>query len=135
MFILLIIIIINFRYNITGIFYVITFILAVINYIFVTIYLIDNSNNLVLRIIHAFCLLTIMYILYLNIYLLFFKINIMSINRITYFHDFFNHDICIFNNPYTRIFNFGNSLDVKHFLKELNEDQIYVVTFEFVYSF
>lgn len=59
----------------------------------------------------------------------------MSINRITYFHDLIEHGIFIFNNPYISIFNFSDSLDVKHFLEELNEDQIYVVTFEFVYSF
>jgi hypothetical protein len=75
MFILLLIIIItNFIYNITGIYYVIIFILAVINFIFATIYLIDDSNNLLLRIIHGFCLLTIMFIILLNIHILFLNI-------------------------------------------------------------
>ncbi|TLX82065.1 MAG: hypothetical protein E6L00_04750 [Thaumarchaeota archaeon] len=59
----------------------------------------------------------------------------MSINRITYFHDFLDHAICILNDPDINIFDFSDSLDVKHFLEELKEDQIYVVTFEFVYSF
>lgn len=53
----------------------------------------------------------------------------MSINRITYFHEFINHDICIFNNTDSRIFNLSDSLDVKNFFcfvfLDLEEDKIY----------
>jgi hypothetical protein len=58
-----------------------------------------------------------------------------SINRITYLEDFFNHDICILINPDVTIFNFSDSLEVKHFLEDLREDKLYVVIFEFVTSF
>lgn len=58
----------------------------------------------------------------------------MSINRITYFHDFVNHDICIFNNYNFTILYFYDNFDFKIFLSELKEDQMYVVSFEFMYS-
>src|SRR3981189_3606943 len=60
---------------------------------------------------------------------------IMSINRISFLHDFIEYDICIFNNVKVNIFNFADFLDVKNLLSELEEGKNYVVTFEFVYSF
>jgi len=71
---LLILIIVNFIYNITGISYVILFILAIINLCFATLNLVVNPCNILLRIIQGICIITIIYIIYLNIYLLILKI-------------------------------------------------------------
>lgn len=57
-----------------------------------------------------------------------------SINRITYLDDFFKNDICIFTNSHFGILEFSDNLEIKNFLSELNEDQIYVVILEFIYS-
>lgn len=66
----------------------------------------------------------------------FYFIHIMSIDKITYFHDFFHHDIFILNNSNTTVFLFSDKLEVKKFLEDFIEiDKTYVVVFEFVLSF
>lgn len=70
----LIIIVTLFIYNVTGMYYVILFILAIINYIFASIHLLNNYDNRPIRLIQLFCLRTIIIIVIINIKLLIFRI-------------------------------------------------------------
>lgn len=63
-----------FIYNVTGIYYVILFLLAIINYIFATIHLLNNYDNVPIRLIQLISLGTIIIIVIININLLIFKI-------------------------------------------------------------
>jgi hypothetical protein len=74
LFITLIIVLINLIYNVSGIYYVISFIIWTINFITATLFLIQNPNNLWLRIVHAFSLIYLSYILYINLTELFLRI-------------------------------------------------------------
>jgi hypothetical protein len=70
----IILIITLFIYNLTGIYYVILFILAIINYIFATILLLNDYNNNPIRLIQLICLATIIIIVFLNINFLMIRI-------------------------------------------------------------
>jgi hypothetical protein len=59
----------------------------------------------------------------------------MTINRINYLHEFIEHDICIFNNTKTTIFNFSDIIEIKQFLSNLAKDKYYITTFELVLNF
>ena len=63
-----------FIYNVTGIYYVILFILAIINYIFASIHLLHNYDNVPIRLIQLICLGTILIIIALNIHWLILKL-------------------------------------------------------------
>jgi hypothetical protein len=58
----------------------------------------------------------------------------ISINRITYLQNFFDYDICFFTDSHFKILEFSDNLEIKNFLSELKEDQIYVIILEFIYS-
>lgn len=58
----------------------------------------------------------------------------MSITNITYLHSILQNNIFLLNNPLVTRFYFNDFLEVKHFLELLENDNVYVVTFEFVYS-
>lgn len=75
--IFLIIIVTLFIYNVTGMYYVILFILVIINYIFATINLINNYDDRPIRLIQLICLGTIIIIVIINIKLLIFRIFIL----------------------------------------------------------
>jgi len=134
--------------------------LAISNFILATFNLITNHNNVFFRLIQLISLAFIVFIILIivkslilrdNLYKFAFIIPLstntkfkteintrsmsMSINRITYLEDLIEYDVCIFNDCHFRILEFSDILEIKHFLNELMEDQIYVVTFEFVYSF
>lgn len=72
--IILIIILINFIFNITGLYYIIPFIICIINLIVATFRLIIDPQNLFFRIVQIISLGYIIYIIFLNIYLLYINI-------------------------------------------------------------
>lgn len=71
---LLLFIVILFIYNVSGIYLVIPFILAIINYIYSSINLLTNNQNFILRLIQLISLGFIIIILLLNIKLLILKL-------------------------------------------------------------
>lgn len=72
--ILLILIIINIIYNLSGLFYVLTFIIWGINLTISTYMLIQDPNNIWLRTAQGTSILVVLYIIFLNINLLMLKI-------------------------------------------------------------
>jgi len=58
----------------------------------------------------------------------------MSINNITYLDQFIDNKLFIFNNPIVTRFHFNDYIDVSLFLRDLENDKAYVVTFDFVLS-
>lgn len=58
----------------------------------------------------------------------------MSINKITYLDLFYPNSFAIFSNPSISIIDSFALTDYKHFLKSLDSDKIYVVSFEFFTS-
>jgi len=72
--IIIIIILTIFIYNVSGIYLIIHFLLAVINYIVATIKLIGSPINNFLRLVQVFCLLTIIFIVAYNIWILIIKL-------------------------------------------------------------
>lgn len=70
----LIIIITLFIYNVSGLYYVILWILALTNYMFASIHLLSDNTNLVMRIIQLVSLATIIFIIAINIKLLILKL-------------------------------------------------------------
>ena len=159
MFLLLLILAMLSIYNIAGIYYIIPLVLAVSNFILATFNLIGDPKNVFLRLIQLISLAFIVFVIIINLKLLIFGDNLykfafiiplstnikfkteintrsmsISINRITYLEDFIEHDICIFNDCHFRILEFSDNLEIKDFLSELRDDQIYAVILEFVYS-
>ena len=65
--IILILILINFIYNITGIYYIIPFIIRIINFAFATFNLIGDPTNLFYRIVQASSLFYLLFIIYINL--------------------------------------------------------------------
>jgi hypothetical protein len=61
-------------------------------------------------------------------------INTMSITNITYLQDIIPHKYFVFSEYDYTIFYFSDSLDIKLFLRELQIDKVYVVTFELIIS-
>lgn len=59
----------------------------------------------------------------------------MSINRITFFDDLIPNDLWVFSKCHVTIFNYSDRLEVYKFLQTLESGKVYVVAFEFVYSF
>ncbi|TLY78163.1 MAG: hypothetical protein E6K49_06300 [Gammaproteobacteria bacterium] len=133
--------------------------MAISNFILATFNLITNHNNVFFRLIQLISLAFIVFIILIivkslilrdNLYKFAFIIPLstntkfkteintrsmsMSINRITYLEDLIEYDVCIFNDCHFRILEFSDILEIKHFLNELMEDQIYVVILEFLYS-
>jgi hypothetical protein len=74
--IILILIIINFIYNISGLYYIIPFIICIINFALSTIKLIGDPNNLFLRIVQPISLCYILFIVFINFLILLSKIYI-----------------------------------------------------------
>lgn len=72
--ILLIIILINILYNISGLYHIILLIMAIANLIYSTFYLIGDPKNMLMRLIQIFCIISIIIIVYYNIYILFIRI-------------------------------------------------------------
>ena len=143
---ILISLIILIYYN-TGLLSVLAFIVWYINLIMTAQILIIDPKHFWIRIVHLLSIFFITYIIFLNINILYentYKLsyaiplylnnNQFSKNKITYLHEFIDHDICIFNDVYVTIFHFSDSIDVKLFLSELLKDKIYVVNFEFAHS-
>jgi hypothetical protein len=58
----------------------------------------------------------------------------MSINKITYLQDVIPNKYFVFSEYEHTIFYFSDSLDINLFLRELEIDKVYVVTFELVIS-
>jgi hypothetical protein len=58
----------------------------------------------------------------------------MSINNITYLDQFIDNKLFIFNNPIVTRFHFNDYIDVSLFLRDLENDKAYAVTFDFVLS-
>jgi len=58
----------------------------------------------------------------------------MSTNKITYLDQFIPNKFLIISDPYIDRFYFNDSLEVSHFLDKIEIDKVYVVTFEFIYS-
>jgi hypothetical protein len=69
--IFLILIWVNILYNISGLYYVILFLLSIKIFIVSTVNLLQDPNNFILRSTQVISLITIIYIIYLNIYFLF----------------------------------------------------------------
>jgi hypothetical protein len=59
----------------------------------------------------------------------------MTISKINYLDEFIQNTMFISNNSKIHILNFWHSLEWKQFLNNLEGEQVYVVTFEFVFSF
>jgi len=59
----------------------------------------------------------------------------MSINRITFCDEIISHDFWVFSRCQMTNFNYTDKLEVSKFLETLESGKVYVVTFEFVYSF
>ena len=68
--ILLVCIMLNIMYNLTGIYYVILVIIVVCNYLFSVFYLIHNPDFILMKFINWFCIIIIIYILLLHINML-----------------------------------------------------------------
>jgi len=58
----------------------------------------------------------------------------MSINKVTYLHQFIPNNMWTSDNNLISRFYFNDTLEVTRFLNTLKIDTTYVVTFEFVYS-
>ena len=56
----------------------------------------------------------------------------MSINRITFFKEFYSGELFLINNPYTEILQFQDTIELTKVLSNLEIDKVYVVTFDFV---
>lgn len=59
----------------------------------------------------------------------------MSINRITFFDNLIPNDFWVFSKCHVTIFNYTDKLEVSKFLETLESGKVYVLAFEFVYSF
>lgn len=57
----------------------------------------------------------------------------MTINNITYLNQFIPYGIFIISDPYINSFKIFDILEITKFLKNLEEDKIYVVSLEFIY--
>lgn len=58
----------------------------------------------------------------------------MSINNITFLDHIIPNTMFCFSNSVKTRFYFNDSLEIRHFLSNLENDQAYVVTFEFISS-
>ena len=58
----------------------------------------------------------------------------MSINSITYLSQFISYNLFIFSNYKFTFLYFSDIIEVNHFLKSLEIDKTYVVTFELIMS-
>jgi len=59
----------------------------------------------------------------------------MSINKITYLDQFYKSGIFSIIDPLIEIFQFNDYIETSRFLSRLEDDKIYVITFEFIPSF
>jgi hypothetical protein len=58
----------------------------------------------------------------------------MTINNITYLNQFIPHGVIAINNPIIDRFNFWDIIEITKFIRKLDQDKVYVINFEFVYS-
>jgi len=58
----------------------------------------------------------------------------MTITNITYLDQFYPHNLAIFNNPSINRLYFNDYIEITQFLRSLEPDKIYVLTFDFVVS-
>jgi|SRR5712691_1157948 len=138
----LILIVILFIYNITGIYLIIPLILAIANFILATLQLIRDNNN-ISRLIQLISLVFIIFIIILNINMLYdslYKFAFIipfSVNKITFLDDIIEDDqlsICFLRNVYISRFYFNDSNEIDDFLYNLKYGKSYLITFEFILS-
>lgn len=141
----LILVLILFIYNITGIYIIIPFILAILNFIVATINLIGDHKNISYRLIQLISLIIIIFIIILNIKLLIFGSNLyklafiipFSINKITFFDDIYSNnknEIYYIRNSYINRIYFHDHQEISDLLYNLEDNKIYVITFDFIIS-
>jgi hypothetical protein len=132
-------------YNITGYYLIVPLVLAISNFILATFNLINNPNNMILRLIQLISLAFIVFIILINVKSLIFGDNLykfafifpFSINKITYLDDIYSNEqpeIYYFRNSYINRFYLMDKNEVADFLFNLNNSKIYLITFEFVIS-
>jgi len=73
-FILLYLIILNIIYNISGLLSVIEFFILTVNFLIATWLLMGNPENFLIRAIQLICLILTVYVLFINIQIIFFNI-------------------------------------------------------------
>jgi hypothetical protein len=107
-----------------------------------TMILILEPNNLKIRIVQIISIFFLLYIIYLNINIIyndlykFAFIIPLSINKITFLDDIFDNDdinIFYFRKTFFTRFYLISTLEIADFLSNLDQNKAYIVTFEFIY--
>ena len=141
----LILMVMLFIYNITGVYLIIPLVLAILNFIFATFNLIVDPNNINSRLIQLISLAFIAFVIIINLKILIlgdtlYKLAFIfpfSINKITYLDDIYSNEdsnIYYFRNSYINRFYLMDKNEVADFLLNLDNSKIYLITFEFVIS-
>lgn len=135
-------IVLNIIYHNSGLFSVLSFLVWTINLFMTTMILILEPNNLKIRIVQIISIFFLLYIIYLNINIIyndlykFAFIIPLSINKITFLDDIFDNDdinIFYFRKTFFTRFYLISTLEIADFLSNLDQNKAYIVTFEFIY--
>lgn len=139
--IIIIMIILNLIYHASGLWAVLAIIVWALNLFCTIMLLIQDPNNIIIRImqiISIFFIIAIIFtnlnILYDNIYKLSFIIP-LSINKISYLDDIFEeyqNNIFFFTDVKIDIFYFCDSREISLFLMKLDSNKTYIVTFDLI---
>lgn len=140
--IILLVLILNLIYQISGIYSVIAILVWIVNLFVATLLLIQNPDNIWIRILQIIAIINIFIILIINIDLLnnIYKLGYIlpfSVNKITYLDEYFDksqtHIFYARNSKYIK-FIYLDSKEIKDFLINLEDDKVYVVTFDLIFS-
>lgn len=134
-----------FIYNITGYYLIVPLVLAISKFLLATFNLITNHNNVFLRLIQLISLAFIVFIILINVKSLIFGDNLykfafifpFSINKITYLDDIYSNEhpeIYYLRNSYINRLYILDYNEISDFLNNLDNDKIYVITFDFIIS-
>lgn len=125
---IILLIIIFFIISISGLIYLIPFILAIINFILSSLNLITNRNNFISRLIELISLSYIIFVIIINTIELGDSLYNLSFSYIIYFRDFKYNRNCYVYNQRTQFLNLN---DTKDFLSKLNDNQIYLIDLKY----
>ena len=131
-----------FIYKTSGLFSVLSIIIWTINLFISTLILIQNSQNIWIRICQLISIFVLIYLIFLNISILFdiYKLAViipLSINKIIFLEDWFKetqNNIFFIKDPKIGIIHFGDPKEIALFLETLDKGKAYVTTFELTLS-
>ena len=140
---IIILIMIILIYHASGLLGVLAIIVWALNLFCTTMLLIQDPNNTIIKILRIISIFSIIYIIFTNLNILDDNISKLSfiiplsINKISYLEDIMEdsqNNIFYLGDVAISIFYFGDSKEISDFLKNLDSNKTYIVTFELIFD-